>query len=79
MNRSLDELLKRARNVRMSKQDSEAQRQSFAFGSAAIENEEITRETVRTAAEELAARSKRVIQVSSDDTDSGASNPRSPR
>jgi hypothetical protein len=40
-------LLEQARQVKMSPADKEAQRQSFAFGNANIENSRVTRETVR--------------------------------
>jgi hypothetical protein len=53
MNSKLSGLLDRARTVGMSLAAREGQRRSFAFGSANIENERITRETVRTAEEEL--------------------------
>jgi hypothetical protein len=43
----LGALLERARQVKMSPADKEAQRQSFAFGNANIENSRVTRETVR--------------------------------
>ena len=43
----LGALLEQARQVKMSPADKEAQRQSFAFGNANIENSRVTRETVR--------------------------------
>lgn len=50
MGKELQELLARARNVQMTAEQSEEQRRSFAYGTANIENEDITRETVRAAA-----------------------------
>jgi hypothetical protein len=43
----LGALLEQARQIKMSPADKEAQRQSFAFGNANIENSRVTRETVR--------------------------------
>jgi hypothetical protein len=50
---NLGALLEQARQVKMSPADREAQRQSFAFGNANIENAHVTRETVRKQAELL--------------------------
>lgn len=41
-----EKLIDRARSVRMSPQQLEEQRRSFAFGNAAIENSDITRELI---------------------------------
>lgn len=50
----LKELLEAARNAPpMSAEDKEAQRQSFAYGNAHIENELVTRKMVAEAAERL--------------------------
>lgn len=46
----LDELLRKAAKIKMSPEDKEAQRQSFAYGNAHIENERVTREMVKDAA-----------------------------
>ena len=54
MGRNLDVLINRARSVRMSSVQREEQRRSFAYGTAKIENDKVTRETVNRAAEALA-------------------------
>lgn len=59
----LDELIERARHVRMSPQQQEMQRRSFAYGTAVIENEKVTRDTISAAAEAIASRNVRVITV----------------
>ena len=46
-------LLEHAKRVQMSPEQKEAQRRSFAFGNANIENEAVTREMVDEAAEKL--------------------------
>jgi len=46
MTKELKKLLTTARNVEMSKADREAQRQSFAYGNAKIENSLVTRRMV---------------------------------
>ena len=51
----LQDLLKKARNSSMSAEDRERQRQSFAYGNSNIENEKITRETIRRESEKLRA------------------------
>jgi hypothetical protein len=51
----LEELLERARRVRMNAAEREQQRRSFAYGNTAIENPLITRETVDRQAEALKA------------------------
>jgi hypothetical protein len=43
-------LVERARRIKMTAPDKEAQRRSFAFGNANIENEAVTREVVNKAA-----------------------------
>ena len=50
---NLKALLEAARRVRMSGDDKEQQRRSFAYGNTKIENELITRETVDEQAEAL--------------------------
>lgn len=52
MTRSLDKLVAMARNARMSKPEIDEQRVSFAFGTAYIENENVTREMVEKAVSE---------------------------
>jgi len=53
MTDKLEQLLREARNVKMSASEREEQRRSFAFGNSNIENERITRATIDRAAEEL--------------------------
>lgn len=53
MSQKLEELLKRARRTRMSPDEQEAQRRSFAYGNAHIENERVTRTMVDEAADRL--------------------------
>ena len=55
MPQNLDELVKRAMAVKMSAEDAEKQRRSFAYGNTKIENERITRDSVNQAAEKLAS------------------------
>jgi len=50
MTRSLQELIEKARVIQMSEHEQEEQRRSFAYGSAKIENDDITREIVDEAA-----------------------------
>lgn len=60
MSESLNELIKAARRIKLTPQQEEAQRRSFAFGNTNIENDRITRETVDQAAQELAADGRRI-------------------
>jgi hypothetical protein len=53
MSPELLELIERARKVEMTEDDCEKQRISFAYGNTKFENDDITWETVRKAAEEL--------------------------
>ena len=53
MNKSLEKLVALASKVQMSPQQVEKQRRSFAYGSAKIENDLITRKMVDDAAEKL--------------------------
>jgi len=53
MSQKLHELLDRARNTRMSAAEQEAQRRSFAYGNAHIENDRVTRAMVDEAAERM--------------------------
>ena len=53
---NLDDLIAVARGARMTTDEKEAQRRSFAFGNTNIENERITRETIDQAAENLSAK-----------------------
>lgn len=54
MNDKLKPLVDAARNVEMTPEHREHQRQSFAYGNTAIENDRITREMIRSEAERLA-------------------------
>ncbi len=55
MTEKLKALVEAAKRVRMSPQDKEEQRRSFAFGNTKIENDLITRETIDRQAEVLKA------------------------
>ena len=57
MSEKLDKLIEAARNREMSPAEREAQRRSFAFGNAKIENDRVTRQMVEEAAEKLSRRS----------------------
>jgi hypothetical protein len=56
MSDELERLLEMAKKVEMTPSELEAQRRSFAYGNARIENETITRDTIRKAAESLPAK-----------------------
>lgn len=51
MSDQFEEMLEVARKVRMSPEEKEAQRRSFAYGNAHIENERVTREMIDKAAD----------------------------
>jgi hypothetical protein len=53
MTEKLKELLEKAKNIKLSPEQKEEQRRSFAYGNTNIENPRVTRETVDQAAEEL--------------------------
>ncbi|MEC3909646.1 hypothetical protein U5A82_03945 [Sphingobium sp. CR2-8] len=53
MSEHLTALMEAARGKAMSGAEKEAQRRSFAYGNAHIENERVTREMVAAAAEKL--------------------------
>jgi len=53
MTKQLEEMLAAARNEKLSPEQHEEQRRSFAFGNTNIENPRITRETVDEEAEKL--------------------------
>ncbi len=55
MSDHLKELLEAASKAPMSDADKEAQRRSFAYGNAHIENERVTREMVDEAADKIKA------------------------
>jgi hypothetical protein len=50
MTTTLQTLIDKARSVRMTDEQKEQQRRSFAYGNTKIENDRITRETVDQAA-----------------------------
>ena len=56
MSEELDGLIEMARTIRMTPEQAERQRRSFAYGNVKIENDSITRETIDRAAEELEER-----------------------
>ncbi len=53
MSPQLQELIEKARKVKPSVEHFEEQRRSFAYGSAKIENDDITREMIDEAASKL--------------------------
>ena len=53
MTEQLNELLNKAKSVKLSPEEKEEQRRSFAYGNTNIENSRITRETVDREAEDL--------------------------
>ena len=55
MSDELKILLEKAKNARMTREEREEQRRSFAYGNSKIENDRITRETIDREAESLAA------------------------
>lgn len=55
MNGDLERMIENARTVKMTLEEMEAQRRSFAFGSANIENSDITRQVIDEAARVLAS------------------------
>ena len=59
MSERLKELLARTRNTKMSPEQRESQRQSFAYGNTKFENDQITRDTVEQASKNLSARNAR--------------------
>lgn len=58
MSESLKKLISAARTVRMSEPQKQEQRVSFAYGTANIENENVTREMVEEAAKESASKAQ---------------------
>lgn len=53
MTNALRQLLEKARAIKMSSEEREEQRQSFAYGNTHIENPDITKDTVREQAKTL--------------------------
>jgi hypothetical protein len=56
MPESLEQLIEKARLIKMSASEREAQRRSFAYGNANIENNRITRDSIKAAANQLAGK-----------------------
>ena len=56
MSEHLNQLIHAARGTRMSGEEKEAQRRSFAYGNARIENDRVTREMVDVAADKIGTR-----------------------
>ena len=54
MHRNLEQLIELARKVRMTPEQEQAQRRSFAYGNVGIENKLVTREMIDRAADRLA-------------------------
>ena len=54
MSKELDELIEMARTIRMTPEQAERQRRSFAYGNVKIENDSITWDMIDKAAERLA-------------------------
>lgn len=50
MREEIKQLIEKAAKIRMSADDREAQRRSFAYGNAHIENDRVTREMIDDAA-----------------------------
>lgn len=57
MTQELMELIEKTKKIKMTPSELEAQRRSFAYGSANIENKYVTREMVDEAAEKLGRKS----------------------
>ncbi|HEY9091476.1 hypothetical protein [Parasphingorhabdus sp.] len=53
MSEHLEKLIEAARQREMSNAEKEAQRRSFAYGNAHIENDRVTREMVNQAADKI--------------------------
>lgn len=58
MSTALDNLVEAARKAKMTPSEKEAQRLSFAYGNTRIENDRITRETIKKQAAALAESSR---------------------
>lgn len=58
-NTKLDQLLESAKKIRMTPQDQERQRRSFAYGNTKIENVDITEDAIDLAAHALAQDERR--------------------
>ncbi|PJE51181.1 MAG: hypothetical protein COV29_02820 [Candidatus Yanofskybacteria bacterium CG10_big_fil_rev_8_21_14_0_10_36_16] len=53
MNQEFNELIEKARQIKMSKEDKERQRISFAYGNLKIKNPNTTREDIEKAAQKI--------------------------
>ncbi|MBB5046436.1 hypothetical protein HNR60_001181 [Rhodopseudomonas rhenobacensis] len=62
----LEKLTELARKIVMTPQEQEDQRRSFAYGSALIENENITKEAIARAADEMSQGRKQIVDQRSD-------------
>jgi hypothetical protein len=67
----LDVLLEKAQRITMSPGDREAQRRSFAYGNANIENEAVTRRVIDEVANRLAAEPTLDNLLPQDDANAG--------
>lgn len=59
MSEELDELIEMARAIRMTPEQAERQRRSFAYGNVKIENDSIPWDRIDRASERLSKRSER--------------------
>lgn len=66
MSPNLAKLTEMARHVEMTPQQREEQRRSFAYGSAVIENSDVTRESITRAAEEIESGRRQVVDQRSE-------------
>jgi len=62
MSERLKELLAKTRATKMSAEQRESQRQSFAYGNTKFENDRITRDTVARASKNLSERNARKFE-----------------
>ncbi|WP_373653372.1 hypothetical protein [Schlesneria sp. DSM 10557] len=69
----LEELIAAARKIKMSDEERETQRQSFAYGNTHFENENITRETVVRASQILKGQTHRETKHCTGQSDNACS------
>jgi hypothetical protein len=62
MSERLKQLLAKTRTTKMSAEQRESQRQSFAYGNTKFENDRITRDTVERASKNLSERNARKFE-----------------
>ena len=67
-NAAYEELLARAKKHKMSVEEAEAQRLSFAYGNLNIEDPSITRDSIHLAAQKLAKETRNGAKVSNRST-----------